>query len=111
MMQSKPRGSTAQTTRKEATPVAKALKKKETFTFKDSGAANVALVGDFTDWERHPIALKRERDGMWSTTVALEPGPHEYRFLVDGQWRDDAQCAVRRANPFGAENCVRDVAP
>jgi len=36
----------------------------------------------------------------------LTPGRYEYRFLVDGQWRNDPECAECVANPFGSENCV-----
>lgn len=82
---------------------------KQVFTFLAPGAGSVLLVGDFTDWERNPLALRRLKDGTWKTTVALEPGEHEYRFLVDGQWTDDPQCAVRRPNAFGAQNCVVEV--
>ena len=84
-------------------------KKKESFTYVDPCAENVTVVGDFTDWEQHPIALKKQKDGTWKATVPLDPGLHEYRFLVDGQWRDDAECAQRKMNAFGAENCLRDV--
>lgn len=84
--------------------------KKETFQIVEPGATNVLLVGDFTDWDNNPIPLKRQKDGVWKATVPLQPGPHEYRFLVDGQWRDDGDCNSRRPNPFGGENCVRDVA-
>jgi 1,4-alpha-glucan branching enzyme len=91
--------------------VAKALKKKETFQLIDPNATDVLLVGDFTDWEDSPIILKQQKDGIWKTTVELEPGQHEYRFLVDGQWRDDLRCSFRKSNPFGGENCIRDVAP
>lgn len=91
--------------------VVKALKKKETFQLIEPDATEVFLVGDFTDWEADPIILKRQKDGIWKTIVELEPGQHEYRFLVDGQWCDDTKCPHRRSNPFGGENCVRDVAP
>ena len=90
--------------------MAKALKKKETFQLIEPDATEVFLVGDFTDWEDDPIILKRQKDGIWKTTVDLEPGQHEYRFLVDGEWRDDSRCALHKANPFGSQNCVRNVA-
>jgi len=84
-------------------------KKKETFEIVDPQAAEVKLVGDFTSWEQNPIPLKRQKDGCWKATVPLDPGAHQYRFLVDGQWRDDAACSMRASNPFGSQNCVRDV--
>jgi len=34
------------------------------------------------------------------------PGRYEYRFVVDGQWRDDPACTERVPNGFGSENCV-----
>jgi hypothetical protein len=41
------------------------------------------------------------------TTVELEPGPHNYRFLVDGQWRDYPECTLQVPNPFGGQDSVR----
>lgn len=91
--------------------MAKELIKKETFQLIDPKAEEVLLLGDFTNWEENPILLKRQNDGIWKTTVPLTPGTHEYRFIVDGDWRDDAKCTARKPNPFGGENCVRTVAP
>jgi 1,4-alpha-glucan branching enzyme len=84
-------------------------KKKESFTYFAPGAENVLLAGDFTDWEKHPVTLKKQKDGSWKATIPLAPGMHEYRFLVDGQWRDDQTCGARKLNAFGAQNCVREV--
>ena len=85
--------------------------KKETFELNEPDASKVLLVGDFTDWNENPISLKRQKDGVWKASVVLHPGRHEYRYLVDGQWRDDNSCGFRRPNGFGSENCVREVAP
>ena len=87
--------------------MAKALKMKSTFSLVAPKAETVALVGDFTGWEKNPITLKKQKDGIWTTVIPLEAGEHEYRFLVDGEWRDDPACGKRRENPFGAANCVR----
>jgi len=84
-------------------------KKKESFTYFAPAAANVLLAGDFTDWEKNPVTLKKQKDGSWKATIPLDPGVHEYRFLVDGQWRDDEACPARKPNAFGAVNCVREV--
>jgi 1,4-alpha-glucan branching enzyme len=70
---------------------------------------SVQLVGDFTDWNEHPVSLHKGHRGIWRTTVDLEPGTHRYRFLVDGQWRDDPKCKVRVANPFGSQDAIRQV--
>jgi 1,4-alpha-glucan branching enzyme len=89
--------------------MARTAKKKETFTCFQPHAARVELVGDFTGWRESPIELKKQKDGMWKATVPLDPGPHEYRFLVDGQWCNDSNCAQFAPNPFGDSNCVRIV--
>jgi hypothetical protein len=54
--------------------------------------------------------MQKGQDGVWRATVALAPGPHHYRFLVDGLWCDDPECAVYAPNPFGSQNAVRHVA-
>jgi 1,4-alpha-glucan branching enzyme len=86
------------------------LKRKETFELVAPLACSVQLVGDFTSWQDNPVELKRQKDGVWRATVSLDPGPHEYRFVVDGQWHDDTRCGVRSPNPFGGQNCIREVA-
>ena len=72
-------------------------------------AQAVQLAGDFTGWELSLVSLKKQKSGWWKTTVALEAGSHQYRFLVDGQWRDDPDCTARVPNQFGTENCVRQI--
>ena len=81
----------------------------QTFYFTAPDATSVLLVGDFTHWEEWPIPLHKERDGVWRVRVELAPGEHHYRFLVNGQWSDDPDCAVRVPTPFGSQNAVRQV--
>ncbi len=90
-------------------PTPKPAKRKVNFFFTDPAAQNVVLVGDFSGWEQGPIPMKKQKDGVWKTSVSLAIGTYEYRFLVDGRWCDDPQCLTRLPNPFGAENCVRIV--
>jgi len=78
----------------------------QVFTITAAGASSVALVGDFTHWQEKPIAMKPVGGGQWKTTVPLSPGTYHYRFLVDGEWRDDPENTVRVANPFGTQNAV-----
>ena len=33
-------------------------------------------------------------------TVSLAPGDHEYKFVVDGIWQEDADNPRRKADPF-----------
>jgi len=82
----------------------------QAFSFSAPGAMSVQLVGDFTRWQERPVNLHKSPDGTWRTTIELAPGSHRYRFLVDGQWRDDPECALRVPNPYGSQDAVRQVA-
>jgi 1,4-alpha-glucan branching enzyme len=84
--------------------------KAQTFRMMAPGAMSVLLVGDFTQWQRHAIALRKEKGGVWEASVELQPGKHTYRFVVDGEWQDDPDCTVRVPNPFGGQDMVREAA-
>ena len=81
-------------------------KTKQVFSFKAPGASSVLLVGDFTGWMNSPIPLRKQADGVWQAIASLLPGTHYYRFVVDGEWRDDPECKLRVQNPFGTEDAV-----
>ena len=87
-----------------------AEKKKQKFGFTAPTSESVMLVGDFTQWAQKPISLKKQNNGRWEATVSLSPGTYHYRFLVDGQWRDDPECTLLVPNPYGGSNAVRQVA-
>lgn len=84
-------------------------KQKVAFTLFAPDAQNVRIAGNFTDWDRAPVSLKKQKNGLWKTTLTLSPGAYEYRLLVDGQWRDDPDCPTRVPNGCGSQNCVRVV--
>jgi 1,4-alpha-glucan branching enzyme len=84
--------------------------RRQSFAFSAPEAMSVQLVGDFTQWQERPISLRKTPDGVWQTSLELNPGTHHYRFLVDGQWRDDPACVLRTPNPFGGEDMIRQVA-
>jgi 1,4-alpha-glucan branching enzyme len=84
-------------------------KSAQDFFFRAPEASSVQLVGDFTHWQRQPINLVKQADGVWRTSVPLAPGTHHYRFLVDGAWCDDPECTLRIPNIFGSHNMVREV--
>jgi peroxiredoxin/mono/diheme cytochrome c family protein len=58
-----------------------------TFHHRPKGPAkSVALVGTFTDWKERPLAMTGpDAAGNYSTTIALDAGSHEYKFLIDGE--------------------------
>ncbi len=67
-------------------------------------AKQVAVVGDFTDWE--PKSLKKEERGIWAVKLDLEPGRYEYNFVVNSsRWVLDPR-ADEYAKSFGDYNSV-----
>jgi 1,4-alpha-glucan branching enzyme len=82
----------------------------QVFSFTAPLAKSVQLVGDFTHWQQKPINMQLSEKGIWHAKVQLAPGEHHYRFLVDGQWRDDPQCALHVPNPYGSHDAVCQVA-
>ena len=72
-------------------------------------AEEVSVCGSFNNWKTDARPLKQGKKGIWRTHIMLEPGTHEYRFLVDGKWENDPH-AERVFNAYGTENSVRTVA-
>ncbi len=83
--------------------------KKHKIAVEAPAARSVAVTGSFCGWVAEGFPLKKGRKGVWEGTLALPPGRHEYRLLVDGEWRDDPACQERVPNGFGTENCVLEV--
>lgn len=69
-------------------------------------AESVVLAASFNDWDTSCPAMQVDEEGTWRITVNLKPGEHEYRFIVDGEWRDDPGCQDSCLNPFGTHNAV-----
>jgi 1,4-alpha-glucan branching enzyme len=84
----------------------KSTKQKVTFSYQEPSAQTVLVAGDFTGWSQAPLALTKDKSGVWKKTISLPPGRYEYRLLVDGEWKDDPQCPHRQPNQFGGQNCV-----
>jgi 1,4-alpha-glucan branching enzyme len=84
----------------------KSKRRRWTFLLEAAEAKEVFLLGDFNNWspEKHP--MQRDENGMWNKTVMLVPGNYEYKFLVDGQWREDPLNDRLCPNCFGTYNNV-----
>ena len=76
------------------------------FTVRAKGASEVVVTGDFTQWSRDGIRLRKGPNDEWRTVLELEPGEHQYRLVIDGNWQDDPQATKRVPNPYGGQNSV-----
>lgn len=69
-------------------------------------ADEVALTGDFTQWNPEGIPLHHQGGDEWYALLELVPGDYQYRLRVDGEWQDDPMAIQKVSNPFGTQNCV-----
>lgn len=66
-------------------------------------ASQVAIAGTFTGW-KPGLQLQETEPGVWSALVPLQPGVHDYVFVVDGErWVPDPH-APQVADSFGGTN-------
>ena len=69
----------------------------------DAMASRVQLAGSFTNWEPR-YELRESAPGVWTITVPLTEGVHDYAFVVDGQqWVADPH-APQIGDGFGGTN-------
>jgi cytoskeletal protein RodZ len=66
-----------------STAVSKAIDSRRTFTYTNSNANEVQLVGSFNGWT--PQEFQRRAGGQWMVSVTLTPGDYSYNFVVDGK--------------------------
>lgn len=79
------------------------------FEYHAPGAHQVALAGDFSQWQAR-VPLRKKADGTWVAELPLAPGHYEYVFVVDGQrWVADPHAARYREDGFGNRNAVLSV--
>jgi len=82
------------------------------FVLIEPGARRVALVGDFNGWaaDATPLATAGT-GGVWTVSVPLTPGRHEYAFVVDGaRWITDP-AAPRTLDDFDTQSSVVTIEP
>jgi 1,4-alpha-glucan branching enzyme len=77
--------------------------------YRQNGAEEVFIAGDFNQWNPRSTPLRKDTNGDWRASLLLRPGPHEYRLVVDGEWRNDPRAVRSVANPFGSLNSVVQV--
>jgi hypothetical protein len=77
------------------------------FVFVDPSAKRVELVGDFNEWAKGTTQLNHSgAPGVWTVSIPLSPGRHEYAFIINGsRWVADP-FAAKSSDDFGTESSV-----
>jgi len=76
------------------------------FNFPAPEAMEVLLAGVFNSWDAKALLMKKNKEGVWKTTINLAPGCYEYKFLADGLWVENISGVETAPNPFGTRNFV-----
>lgn len=72
----------------------------------------VSVAGSFSDWTADAYPMTREDGGVWSITLPLPVGEHQYQFVIDGErWIPDPRSHALVEDGFGGTNSVVIVGP
>ena len=84
----------------------KIYRRKVRFSLRAPNAKEVSLVGDFNDWDAGANSMKPDKDGLWKVSLIFPSGRYEFKFLVDGKWREGSKEEQTVPNCFGTLNNV-----
>ena len=79
-------------------------RKKVLFSLNFPDAKEVLLIGDFNQWDPKKHPMKKNNDGLWQKHLFLYTGTYEYKFKVDGEWKNDPENLLLCPNSFGTMN-------
>jgi len=84
------------------------LKRKQVmFTFKHDPGKEVFIAGSFNNWDPKADKLTdRNQSGVYTVTVVIPKGRHEYKYVVDDVWQVVAANPESVVNDFGSLNSV-----
>ena len=92
---------------KAAPRARKVAEKSVTFTVRADVGKTVYLAGCFNKWSpTGKQMLDKKNAGVYTTTVKLAPGTYQYKFVIDGTWCADPECADFVQNEHGTLNSV-----
>jgi hypothetical protein len=71
------------------------------------GGKTAYICGSFTHWQKMPMQWRQAgASGEWFKVVDLTPGTHQYKFIIDGQWRHDHTAPTVLDNLGNVNNCT-----
>ncbi len=78
--------------------------------FRDTDANDVRIAGDFNGWiPDKGVRSLIESEGserVWTKILQLPPGTYQYRYVVDGEWREDPQNPEFDSGSTGGRNSI-----
>lgn len=80
-------------------------KRRVHFSIKADANSEVYVAGSFNNWDASKNKLVHT-DGVYTTTIMLSPGRHEYKYVINDVWCIDPECVEWAPNGFGSLNSV-----
>jgi FixJ family two-component response regulator len=80
--------------------------RKVNFWLKAPKAGQVSVAGDFNGWDARANPMSKDSAGLWKTTLMLPAGRYEFKFMVDGRWRESLESELTAPNRYGKLNNV-----
>jgi chromosome partitioning protein len=78
--------------------------------FSDRQAGDVRIAGDFNGWVPdkgvRSVIEAEEGSRVWTKILHLPPGTYQYRYVVDGEWREDPSNTNTAPSSTGRVNSV-----
>ena len=91
----------------DAPKAKKVALKAVTFTLRADAGKKVYVAGCFNRWNpADKLMTDKKNNGVYSVSVKLAPGSYQYKFVVDGIWCCDPECADSVQNELGTLNNV-----
>jgi chromosome partitioning protein len=78
--------------------------------FRDGAARDVRIAGDFNGWVPdkgvRSLIESQGETRVWTKILQLPPGTYRYRYVVDGEWRQDPENPETVHNEIGGSSSV-----
>jgi len=82
--------------------------------FRDASAGDVRIAGDFNGWIPdkgvRSVIESTGQTRVWTKILQLPPGTYQYRYVVDGEWREDPGNPESVPSASGRRNSVLVIA-
>ena len=83
------------------------------FTTADDSPHHVVVAGDFNGWSQDATPLSQAASRVYTVTVNMTEGAHQYKFIVDGNWTNDphSDAELEESDGFGGKNSAVLIGP
>jgi len=96
---------TAKKTAKKSVRKLKPNEKLVKFQIQAEPGSEVYLAGSFNAWDPKANKLRKSKD-IYTTSIVLEKGRYEYKFVINDVWHVDPNCPEWQPNSMGSINSL-----